>query len=144
MCLDLFGEEYGDVTFLPGPRRSGRDRGADAIYRGRLGRHGGTWKIACAIRQNARGLGVKIDEERDKAVKAKGFTGMVVMTSFDADAPTRIHGELLMLGIDVSERTVSRYLPRRRPVPGALERWIVFCAIIAARSLQWISSRSRL
>ncbi len=38
----------------------------------------------------------------------------------------RIHGELLMLGIDVSERTVSRYLPRRRPAPGALERWIVF------------------
>jgi hypothetical protein len=31
-----------------------------------------------------------------------------------------------MLGIEVSERTVSRYLPRRRPAPGALERWIVF------------------
>ena len=26
----------------------------------------------------------------------------------------RIHGELRMLGLDVSERTVSRYLPRRR------------------------------
>jgi hypothetical protein len=27
----------------------------------------------------------------------------------------RIHGELLMLGFNVSERTVSRYLPRRAP-----------------------------
>src|SRR2546425_5029192 len=28
----------------------------------------------------------------------------------------RIHGELLRLGIDVSERTVSRLMPKRRPV----------------------------
>ena len=31
-----------------------------------------------------------------------------------------------MLGIEASERTVSRYLPRQRPAPGALERWIKF------------------
>jgi hypothetical protein len=31
-----------------------------------------------------------------------------------------------MLGLAVSERTVSRYLPRRRSSPGALERWIQF------------------
>src|SRR5258708_8021973 len=37
-----------------------------------------------------------------------------------------IHGELRMLGIAVSERTVSRYLPRQRPSPGALKRWIHF------------------
>jgi transposase InsO family protein len=47
-----------------------------------------------------------------------------------AENPTwgapRIHGELRMLGIEVSERTVSRYLPRHRPLPGALERWIQF------------------
>lgn len=47
-----------------------------------------------------------------------------------AENPTwgapRIHGELLMLGLAVSERTVSRYVPRRRPGPGALERWIQF------------------
>jgi hypothetical protein len=30
----------------------------------------------------------------------------------------RIHGELLKLGIDVAERTVSRLMPKRRP--GAL------------------------
>jgi hypothetical protein len=47
-----------------------------------------------------------------------------------AENPTwgapRIHGEFRMLGIEVSERTVSRYLPRHRPPPGALERWIQF------------------
>jgi len=46
------------------------------------------------------------------------------------DNPTwgapRIHGELRMLGFDVSERTVSRYLPRRRPRPDALQRWLTF------------------
>jgi len=38
----------------------------------------------------------------------------------------RIHGELVMLGFDVSERTVSRYMPRRRPRPDAVQRWLVF------------------
>jgi putative transposase len=38
----------------------------------------------------------------------------------------RIHGELRMLGIDVSERTVSRYLPRRPLRPDAAQRWLVF------------------
>ena len=31
-----------------------------------------------------------------------------------------------MLGLAVSERTVSRNLPRQRPYPGALESWIQF------------------
>jgi hypothetical protein len=36
----------------------------------------------------------------------------------------RIHGELRKLGFDVSERTVSRYLPKR-PVPqDAVKRWL--------------------
>jgi hypothetical protein len=47
-----------------------------------------------------------------------------------AENPTwgapRVHGELRILGIEVSERTVSRYLPRHRPIPGALERWMQF------------------
>src|SRR5262249_36469984 len=38
----------------------------------------------------------------------------------------RIHGELCMLGADVSERTVSRYLPRRRAPPDAIARWLTF------------------
>jgi hypothetical protein len=59
-----------------------------------------------------------------------------------AENPTwgapRIHGELGMLGIEVSERTVSRYLPRHRPPPGALERWIQFL-----RNLSFAKTRSR-
>ena len=38
----------------------------------------------------------------------------------------RIHGELRMLGFEVSERTVSRYLPRRPPQPPAVQRWLTF------------------
>ena len=37
-------------------------------------------------------------------------------TENDWGAP-RIHGELSKLGFDISERTVSRYMPRRKPQP---------------------------
>ncbi len=44
-----------------------------------------------------------------------------------AENPTwgapRVHGELLMLGFDVSERTVSRMMPRRPADPEARQRW---------------------
>src|SRR6059036_3185490 len=38
----------------------------------------------------------------------------------------RIHGELRRLGIDVSERTVSRLMPKRRPLPS--QTWRTFLA----------------
>jgi transposase InsO family protein len=38
----------------------------------------------------------------------------------------RIHGELLKLGFDVSERTVSRYLRRLSPPDDARKRWSAF------------------
>ena len=39
----------------------------------------------------------------------------------------RIHGELLKLDFDISERTVSRYLARRLPRPGdAAKNWLAF------------------
>jgi len=38
----------------------------------------------------------------------------------------RIHAELLKLGFAVSERTVSRYLPRRPTNPDAVKRWLAF------------------
>ena len=38
----------------------------------------------------------------------------------------RIHGELLKLGFNVSERTVSRQLPRRPASPDSLRRWMAF------------------
>jgi hypothetical protein len=41
-------------------------------------------------------------------------------------AAPRIHGELLKLGTDVAERTVSRLMPRRRPEPS--QTWRTFLA----------------
>jgi len=38
----------------------------------------------------------------------------------------RIHGELLKLGITVSERTVQRYMPKRDAPPGSQQRWRTF------------------
>src|SRR6202521_4762608 len=38
----------------------------------------------------------------------------------------RIHGELLMLGFDVSERTISRWMPRAPRDPEPAKRWLTF------------------
>jgi transposase InsO family protein len=38
----------------------------------------------------------------------------------------RLHGELRMLGLEVSERTISRHMPRRPAPPDAVQRWLVF------------------
>ena len=38
----------------------------------------------------------------------------------------RIHGELLKLGLALSEATVLRYMPRRPPDPGKVQRWMTF------------------
>ncbi len=47
-----------------------------------------------------------------------------------AENPTwgapRIHGELLMLGFDVSERTVSRWMKRTPRDPDLTQRWLTF------------------
>ena len=47
-----------------------------------------------------------------------------------AENPTwgapRIHGELLMLGFDVSERTISRWMKRAPRDPGPRKRWLAF------------------
>ena len=47
----------------------------------------------------------------------------------------RIHGELLMLGIDVAESTVSRYMVRRRRPPSILRR-AVMCL---PKTLSWMT-----
>jgi len=36
----------------------------------------------------------------------------------------RIHGELLMLGFDVSERTISRWMRRAPRNPAPAKRWL--------------------
>ncbi len=38
----------------------------------------------------------------------------------------RIHGELLMLGVDISERTISRWMRRAPRDPEPAKRWLVF------------------
>jgi hypothetical protein len=38
----------------------------------------------------------------------------------------RIHGELMKLGVQIDERTVSRYLPKRRTSPDKLRNWLAF------------------
>ena len=38
----------------------------------------------------------------------------------------RIHGELLKLGVEVSEATVSRYMPRRPSDPDKVQTWMTF------------------
>jgi len=38
----------------------------------------------------------------------------------------RIHGELLKLGIVISEITVSRHMPKRPPASGSRQRWATF------------------
>src|SRR5260370_39326937 len=47
-----------------------------------------------------------------------------------AENPTwgapRIHGELFMLGFDVSERTISRWMKRAPRDPGPAKRWLAF------------------
>jgi hypothetical protein len=38
----------------------------------------------------------------------------------------RIHGELLMLGFDISERTISRWMKRAPRDPEPAKRWLAF------------------
>src|ERR1700722_7051272 len=54
----------------------------------------------------------------------------------------RIHGELLMLGIDVAESTVGRYMVRRRRPPS--QGWKTFLRNHAAGIARWIYSSDAL
>src|SRR5271170_3887950 len=51
----------------------------------------------------------------------------------------RIHGELLMLGVDISERTISRWMRRAPRDPERAKRWLAFLRnhreVIAAMDL---------
>jgi hypothetical protein len=44
----------------------------------------------------------------------------------DLQGAPRIHGELLMLGFDVSERTISRWMRRAPRDPELGKRWLAF------------------
>ena len=44
--------------------------------------------------------------------------------ALDGWGAPRIHAELTKLGLAVSEKTVSRYLPRRPSEPDQVKRWV--------------------
>ena len=48
------------------------------------------------------------------------------MAKENAWSAPRIHAELVKLGIDISEVTVSRYMPKRPPNPDKVARWKAF------------------
>src|ERR1700739_2095376 len=54
----------------------------------------------------------------------------------------RIHGELLMLGFDVSERTISRWMKRTQRNPDPAKRCSPFFVTIGKPWRPWISSPS--
>ena len=58
----------------------------------------------------------------------------------------RIHGELVKLGFEVSEATVSRYMPRKPADPDQLKRWVAFLRnhkdVIAAMDLFTVPTAS--
>jgi putative transposase len=55
----------------------------------------------------------------------------------------RIHGELLMLGFDVSERTISCWIRCAPRDPEPAKRWLAFLKNHRRQSQRWTSSPSR-
>jgi len=51
---------------------------------------------------------------------------LIRLMARDGWGAPRIHGELLMLGFEISETTVSRYIPRRPLEPDKVKRWMAF------------------
>jgi putative transposase len=78
------------------------------------------FRLFWRLRSHPKSLGrPKIDAE------LRALIGRMVEENPTWGAP-RIHGELLKLGFDVSERTVSRYLWRVFPPDDARKRWSAF------------------
>ena len=55
----------------------------------------------------------------------------------------RIHGELLKLGFDLSERSVSRWIRRAPRDPDSVKRWLTFLRNHREAMRRWISSPSQ-
>jgi len=74
------------------------------------------WRFRSRVSQGRRRINSEIRAAIDLMTKENPSWG----------AP-RVHGELLKLGFDVSERTVSRYLARRKPSSDdARQNWLAF------------------
>ena len=80
----------------------------------------GDSRSQCA-RPNARGT--RVDCRR---CAPQGFLIFQMVTENPSWGAPRIHGELLMLGFDVSERTISRWMKRVSTNPDPAKRWLAF------------------
>lgn len=76
------------------------------------------WAMLCKVRKRVGG-GRKIS----KPIRELIF--QMVAENPNWGAP-RIHGELLMLGFDVSETTISRWMKRAPKSPQPAKRWLAF------------------
>jgi len=82
--------------------------------------HRAGFRLFWSLRSRPKSVGrPKIDAEVRTLIRRMGIENSCW------GAP-RIHGELLKLGFDVSERTVSRYLHRLFPPDQARKRWAAF------------------
>jgi putative transposase len=82
--------------------------------------HRAGFRLAWRLRSRAKILGrPKLNAE------ARALIRRMASENSSWGAP-RIHGELLKLGFDVSERTVSRYLRRIAPAANAGKLWLAF------------------
>jgi putative transposase len=116
-----------------------RIRGADRVFWLALRRWWPRWKGALAIVQSATVLRWHREDfrrywrwkARRRGRPSTDADIRSLVRRMAAENPTwgapRIHGEILVLGLDVSERTVSRLMPRRLNVdPDARQRWRTF------------------
>jgi putative transposase len=76
------------------------------------------WAMLCKVRKRVGG-GRRISKEICELI----FQMVAENPSWGAP---RIHGELLMLGLDVSERTMSRWMKRAPKDPEPAKRWLAF------------------
>jgi putative transposase len=114
---------------------------ADKLFWVTLRRFWSSWKKTLivvspdtVVRWHRAGFGLywRLISRRRKSVGRRPVTKQIRESIFKmmAENPTwrapRIHGELLMLGFDISERSVSRWM-RRAPTPAdPTQRWLTF------------------
>jgi len=76
-------------------------------------------------------------KQTPKAIRELIFQMVVENPTWGAP---RIHGELLMLGFDLSERNISRWMKRAPRDPDRTKRWLVSFETIGKPLRPWISS----
>jgi len=93
------------------------------------------WAMLCKVRKQVGGKRIS------KQIRDLIFQMVVENPTWGAP---RIHGELLMLGFDVSERTISRWMRRVPRNPAPAKRGFRFFTITAKPWPPWTSLRSPL